>query len=108
MKVITTEENKAIGLLQNLQNTLLRLVLITMYKAFVRSHQDYGDMIYNETYNDTFQKKLESMQCNACLALSAAIRGSSIEELSHELGLESSNVDIGTGNFAYFIRFSKK
>ena len=56
-----------------------------MYKAFVRPHLDYGDMIYNET----FHQKLESIQYNACLALSGAIRGSSREKLYHELGLES-------------------
>ena len=77
MKVITTKVNQAIGLLQKLQKTLLRLVLITKYKAFVRSHLDYGDMIYDEAYNETFHQKLESIQYNACLALSGAIRGSS-------------------------------
>ena len=84
MKIITTKLNKAIGLLQKLQKTLLRLVLITKYKAFVRSHLDYGDMIYDEVYNETFHQKLESIQYNACLALSGAIRGSSREKLYHE------------------------
>ena len=89
MKVITTKVNKAIGLLQKLQKTLLRLVLITMYKAFVRPHLDYGNMIYDEAYNKTFHQKLESIQYNTCLALSGAIRGSSREKLYHELSLES-------------------
>ena len=89
MKVITTKVNQAIGLLQKLQKTLLRLVLITMYKAFVRPHLDYGNMIYDEAYNETFHQKLESIQYNACLALSGAIRGSLREKLYHELGLES-------------------
>ena len=40
---------------------------MTMYKAFVRPHLDYGDIIYNEAYNETFQQKLESIQYNACL-----------------------------------------
>ena len=62
---------------------------MTMYKAFVRPHLDYGDIIYDEAYNETFHKKLESIQYNTCLALSEAIRGSSREELYHELGLES-------------------
>ena len=46
-------------------------------------------MIYDEAYNETFHWKLESIQYNACLALSRAIRGSSREKLYHELGLES-------------------
>ena len=58
---------------------------MTIYKAFVRSNLDYGDVIYDETYNKTFHQKLESIRYNACLALSGAIRGSSREEL----GLES-------------------
>ena len=89
MKVITTKVNKAIGLLQKLQKTLLRLVLITMYKALVRPHLDYGDMIYDEAYNKTFHQKLESIQYNACLALSGAIRGSSREKRYHKIDLES-------------------
>ena len=60
-----------------------------MYKAFVRPHLDYGDMIYDKAYNETFHQKLESVQYNACLALSGAIRGSSREKLYHELGSES-------------------
>ena len=84
MKVITTKVNQAIGLLQKLQKTLPRLVLITMYKAFVRPHLDYGNMIYDEAYNKTFHQKLESIQYNTCLALSGAIRGSSREKLYHE------------------------
>ena len=74
MKVITTKVNKAIGLLQKLQKALLRMVLITMYKAFVRLHLDYGDMIYDEAYNEIFHQKFESIQYNACLALLGAIR----------------------------------
>ena len=89
MKVITAKVNKALGLLQKLQKTLLRLVLITTYRAFVRPHLDYDSMIYDEAYNETFHQKLESIQYNACLPLSAAIRGSSKEKLYHELGLES-------------------
>ena len=58
---------------------------MTIYKAFVRPNLDYGDVIYDETYNKTFHRKLESIRYNACLALSGAIRGSSREEL----GLES-------------------
>ena len=89
LKVITTKVNKTIGLLRKLQKNLPRLVLMTMYKTFVRPHLDYGDIIYDEAYNETFHQKVESIQCNACLALSGAIRGSSREKLYHELGLES-------------------
>ena len=89
MKVITNKVNQAKGLLQKLQKTFLRLVLITKYKTFVRSHLDYGDMIYDEACNETFHQKLGSIQYSACIALSGAIRGSLREKLYHELGLES-------------------
>ena len=60
-----------------------------MHKAFVRPYPDYGDIIYDEAYNETFYQKLESIQYNACLALPGAIRWLSREKLYHELGLES-------------------
>ena len=62
---------------------------MTIYKAFVRPHVDYGDVIYDEAYNEAFHQKFESLQYNACLALSAAIRGLSREKIHQELGLES-------------------
>ena len=89
LKVITTKVNETIGLLRKLQKALPRTALMTMYKTFVRPHLDYGDIIYDEAYNETFHPNLGSILYNACLALSGAIRGSSREKLYHELGLES-------------------
>ena len=34
-----------------------------MYKSFVGPHLNYGDVIYDEAYNETFRQKLESIQC---------------------------------------------
>ena len=45
-------------------------------------------MAYDKVYNESYHQKLESVQYNACLALSRAIRGSSREKVYHELGLE--------------------
>ena len=45
LKIITTKVNKTIGLIQKLQNVLLRLALMTIYKAFVRPNLDYGYVI---------------------------------------------------------------
>ena len=72
-----------------MQRTLHRTVLMTMYKALVRPYLDYGDKIYDETYNKTFHQKLVSIQYSACLALLGAFRGSSTDKLYHELGFES-------------------
>ena len=54
----------------------------------MRRHLDYGDIIYDEAYNETCQQKFESIQYNACLALSGAIRKSSREKRYHKLGFE--------------------
>ena len=89
MNIVTTNVNKTIGLLRKLQNLLPRTALITIYKAFVRPHLDYGDILYDQAFNLSFQQKLESIQYRACLAITGAIRGTSRENIYQELGLES-------------------
>ena len=64
-----------------------RSTLITIYKGFVRPQLDYGDFLYDQTYNNSFPEKLESVQYNACLYLTGAIRGSSKEKVYQELYL---------------------
>ena len=81
--------SKTMGLLRKLQNVLPRPALLTIYKCFIRSHLDYGDIIYDQAYKLSFHQKLESIQYNAALALIGAIRSSSREKLYQELGLES-------------------
>ena len=81
--------NKTIGLLRKLQNTLPRPSLLTIYKSFIRPHLDYGDVIYDQGYNVSFQQKVESIQYNAAIAITGAIRGTSKEKIFEELGLES-------------------
>ena len=77
--------NKTIGLLRKLQNTLPRSSLLAIYKSFIRPHLDYGDIIYDQAYNVSFQQKIESIQYNAAVALTGAIRGTSKEKLFEEL-----------------------
>ena len=81
--------NKTIGLLWKLQAFLPRQSLVTVYKAFIRPHLDYGDIIYNQTYNYSFDQKMESIQYNAAIATTGAIRGTPTEKLYQKLGLES-------------------
>ena len=59
--MVTTKINKTIGLLRKLQNLLPRTALITIYKAFVRHHLDYGDILYDQAFNFSLQQKLESI-----------------------------------------------
>ena len=49
--MVTNKINKTIGLLRKLQNLLPRIALIKIYKAFVRPHLDYGDILYNQAFN---------------------------------------------------------
>jgi len=81
--------NRGIGLINKLRNFLPRDSLLTIFKAFVRPHLDYGDIIYDYPGNATFSQKLECIQYNACLAITGCIRGTSREKLYSELGLES-------------------
>ena len=81
---ILNKVNKTIGLLRKLQNILPREPLLTIYKSFVRPHLDYGDVIYDQHYNNFFHQKLESLQYNAALAITDAIRDPSKENLYQE------------------------
>ena len=38
---------KTIGLIRNFQHVALRLSLVTIYKASVRPHFDYGEIIFD-------------------------------------------------------------
>ena len=81
--------NRTIGLMRKLQSVLPRITLVTIYKAFVRPHLDYGDILYDQAFNNSFHDRLvESIQYNACLVITGAIRGTSREKLHQELGLE--------------------
>ena len=62
---------------------------MTIYKSFVRPHLDYGDVIYDQPNNSNLSHKIESVQYNAVLAITGAIRGTSKEKMYKELGLES-------------------
>ena len=59
------KKKKKIGLIRKLQQLLPTAALLTIYKSFLRSHLDYGDLIYGREFNESFQNKLESVQCNA-------------------------------------------
>ena len=86
--MVTTKINKTIGLLCKLQNLLPRTSFITIYKAFVRPHLVYADILYDQAFNLSFHQKLGSIQYKACLAITGAIRGTS-KEIYQGPGLES-------------------
>ena len=55
---------KTMGVLRKFQNFLSRKSLLTVYKSFIRPHVDYGDIIYDQSYNTSFHKTgITSIQC---------------------------------------------
>ena len=75
--------------MRKFQEVLPRPSLITIYKAFIRPHLDYGDVTFDQAFNNSFHQKLESIQYNAALAITGAIRGTSMEKLYQELVFKS-------------------
>ena len=99
--------NGTIGLLSKLQNILPREPLLTIYKSFVRPHLNYDDVIYDQHCYNSFHQKLESIQYNAALAITGAIRGSSREKRYQELGLESLKQRWWFRKRCYFLKITK-
>ena len=81
--------NKTIVLLRKLQKYSSQNIIIDIYKSFIRPHLHYGDIIYDQAYDASFQQKVESIQYNGALAITGAMRGTSKEKPFEELGLES-------------------
>ena len=89
LKVSAKKISETVVLLRKFQGILSRASLITIYKSFSRPHLDYGDIKCDETFNESFHQKIESIQCNSAIATTDAIRGTSSEKLYEELGSES-------------------
>ena len=80
---------KGMCIIKKLSNVLPRKSLITIYKSFFRSHLYYGDLIYDQPNNESFCQQIKSVQYNAPLAITGAIKGTSRLKLYNEIGLES-------------------
>ena len=72
---VLSKVKKKIVLLLKFQAFLLHQSLVAVRKLFTVPHLDYGDTIYNQTYNDFFHQNLKSIQSNAALAITGTIRG---------------------------------
>ena len=86
---VLTKASKGIAVIKRLRNSLPRKSLITIYKAIIRPHLDYGDILYDQPNNATFCQKIESFQYKAALAITGAIHDTSQENFLEELGLET-------------------
>ena len=62
-------------------------------------------MIYEQAFNSSFHEKLESIQYNASLAITGAIKGTSREKFYIELGLESLHARQWYRKLCYFYKF---
>ena len=73
--------------IKKLRHNLPRKSLVTIYKAFLRPLIDYDDIIHDQPQNESFcEKKTESVQYNAILAITGSIQGTSSDKIYQELG----------------------
>ena len=57
LKSVFNKVKKTIGLLRKFQQSLLKQSLVTIYKSFIRPHLDYGHIVYDRAFNESFHKK---------------------------------------------------
>ena len=72
---------KGIGMIRELNKTLPRHSLITIYKSVARPHLDYGgiiydqpNIIYDQPNNKSLKQKIERNQYNAALEIAGAFK----------------------------------
>ena len=78
---------------------LARPPQLIIQRSFIRTHLNYGDIIYDKACNASFHQSLDIIQFNLALATRGAMWGSSKRKLYQELRLESlckKNDDIDT------------
>ena len=63
------------GLLRRFQPVLPRLSQLTIYKTVARSQLNFADVICDQVYHSSFHEQFRSLQYNACLAITGAIKG---------------------------------
>ena len=80
---------QGVGVIRKLSKILPQNSLITIYNAFVRPHLDYDNVLYDQPNNESLSQKIKSVQYNATLAITGALKGASQMKLYNELGLES-------------------
>ena len=70
LEIVFAKFNRGITILCELQTVLPREALLTIYRSFIPPHFDYGDVIFDQSCNDSFNASLESCQYKAALAMS--------------------------------------
>ena len=72
-----TKAMKGIGVIKRLSKMLPRHSLLTIYKSFIGPHLDYGDILHDQPNNKSLCQKIETLQYNAALAFTGAIKDTS-------------------------------
>ena len=72
-----------------IEQVLPRPSLITIYQAFITPYLDYGDITFDQAFNNSFHQGLESIKLNFALVITGAIRGTSNEKVYQKLAFES-------------------
>ena len=91
IKKVIVKAGRDIGIIHFLSKYVTHDVLDQIYKLYVRSHLDYGDIIYyiyDPEFKFDFTKWLESTQYSAAPASSGAWRGTNTDKIYEELGWE--------------------
>ena len=91
VKEAITKARKGMGVIRFMGKYVTRDVVDQMYKLYVRSHLDYGDVIYHiddPEMNSSLTKRFESVQYSAALAAARARKGTSYDKLLDELRWE--------------------
>ena len=81
--------DKIIGIMKKLCLFLLRKVLLTICKSFVRPNLDYADTINGKPFNESFRTKIEVIQYQVGLVITGVITVTSCDHLYQEIGLGS-------------------
>ena len=84
-----TKASRGIPFIKRFWYFLPRKSLITIYKAIIRPHPGYGDILYDQSNNASFCQKFESIQYKAALAITGTIQGTSAEKVLEELDIET-------------------
>ena len=104
LKTVFNKVNKNIGLLRKFQNFSPSKSLLKVRKFFIRTHLDYGDIIYGQRYA-FFHQRLESLQYNSALVVAGATRGTWKKHFIMNQAIHF-KIDDGIENYPFFTKLS--
>ena len=96
------DEKLKVTNLRKLNITLPRYSLLLIYESFIRPHLHYGHIVYYQLNNSSLSENIESLQYNAAVGITGAIKASSKTKLHQDLGFESLKNRRWRENFAIY------